>query len=178
MESDEELYQRTRAGDMGAFDRLYERYEAPLFGFLLSFVQSREDAEELFHEAFMAVLRAKVTGFGTGGFRAWLYRVARNAALNRIRGARRRARALTSLDEQVEVARPDRGLDERQRQRALETAVARLPRGLSEVYRLRASGLSYEEMASVLEIPLGTLKSRMHEMVLRLREELGPWTAH
>jgi DNA-directed RNA polymerase specialized sigma24 family protein len=48
---------------------------------------------------------------------------------------------------------------------------------LAEVYRLRVSGLSYEEMAQVLEVPLGTLKSRMHDMVRRLQEEMEKWTA-
>ena len=61
--------------------------------------------------------------------------------------------------------------------RALDGAVARLPSPLSEVYHLRSSGLSYEEMAIVLGIPLGTLKSRMNQMVNVLREELKPWTA-
>jgi len=61
--------------------------------------------------------------------------------------------------------------------RALDGAVARLPSSLSEVYHLRSSGLSYEEIAVVLGIPLGTLKSRMNTMVNVLREELKPWTA-
>ena len=59
----------------------------------------------------------------------------------------------------------------------LEGAIARLPPALSEVFHLRTSGLSYEEIADVLEIPLGTLKSRMNQMVTQLREELRPWTA-
>ena len=56
---------------------------------------------------------------------------------------------------------------------ALGEAVSRLPVPLSEVYHLRASGLSYEEMAQVLEVPVGTVKSRMHDMVKRLREEVS-----
>ena len=53
-----------------------------------------------------------------------------------------------------------------------------LPKSLAEVYRLRASGLSYEEMAEVLAVPLGTVKSRMHQMVAELRKEMQAWTAH
>jgi len=193
MDSDEELFRRTREGDMAAFDGLYERYEVPLFGFLLAVLRSREDAEEMFHEAFLAVLKAgephrqggfaprtpprDPARFSAGGFRAWLYRVARNAALNRIRSEQRGARALSQLPAEDPPSTPERDLAERQRHVALETAVARLPPALSHVYHLRTSGLSYEEMADVLEIPVGTLKSRMHEMVTRLREELGPWTA-
>jgi RNA polymerase sigma-70 factor (ECF subfamily) len=74
-------------------------------------------------------------------------------------------------------ASADEQLAQAQRMRALDLAVARLPPPLADVYRLRASGLSYEEMAGVLSIPLGTLKSRMHQVVHTLREDLAPWTA-
>ena len=59
---------------------------------------------------------------------------------------------------------------------ALERAVAKLPPTLAEVFHLRVSGLRYEEIADVLECPVGTIKSRMNQMVTQLREELRPWT--
>jgi RNA polymerase sigma factor (sigma-70 family) len=71
----------------------------------------------------------------------------------------------------------DGRIEEHEKHAALDAAVARLPAPLAEVYRLRVSGLSYDEIASVLETPVGTVKSRMHEMVRVLREEIGPWTA-
>ena len=181
MDSDEVLYARVREGDMRAFDVLYERYERRLFGFLLSQLRSQEDAEDVFHEAFLRTLKSReVTFEGPGGFRTWLYRIARNAALNRLRGDRRGARALAQLpdvDTKEEPARADESLAQRELRSALDGAVARLPPTLSEVYHLRSSGLSYEEIAAVLEIPLGTAKSRMNQMVTQLREELRPWTA-
>jgi len=69
-------------------------------------------------------------------------------------------------------------LEARETAAALAAAVERLPKSLAEVYRLRASGLSYEEMAEVLAVPLGTVKSRMHQMVAELRKEMKQWTAH
>ena len=177
MESDEELYRRTRAGDIAAFDALYERYEVPLFGFLIGQLQSRADAEEALCEAFMKALQSAEPTLAAGGFRAWLYRIARNHASNILRSRKRGERALASLDEPPPAASPDTELEDRERSLALENAVGRLPPALSELYRLRTSGLSYEEMATVLEIPLGTLKSRMHQMVTQLREELRTWTA-
>jgi RNA polymerase sigma-70 factor (ECF subfamily) len=67
---------------------------------------------------------------------------------------------------------PDRAIEERESVAALRRAVARLPEPLAELYELRAGGLSYEELAAVLAVPLGTVKSRMHQMVGLLREEL------
>src|SRR5688500_9174802 len=89
MESDEALFARMRGGDMAAFDRLYERYEVRLFAYLRALLGNRSDAEEIFHDAFLATLRAAPPELGDGGFRAWIYRIARNRALNHRRAAER-----------------------------------------------------------------------------------------
>jgi RNA polymerase sigma-70 factor (ECF subfamily) len=177
MDSDEALYTRVRRGDMRAFDELYERYATRLYGFLHSILRSRADAEDVFHEAFLRALEAEAERMQPGGFRAWLYRIARNRALNVLRGEQRGARAVAALP----APEGDRPADDRlaghEADVALAGAVSRLPPALSEVFHLRSSGLSYEEMAEVLEIPLGTIKSRMNQMVTVLREEMKPWTA-
>src|SRR5262249_47898031 len=152
-------------GDLSAFDRLYERYEGPLFGFIRSYLDDKAEAEDVFHEAFMQVLK----NVSTEGlrFRGWLYTTARNLCLNRLRSRQRgdkaKRRILAAVPDAVDS--PEGELDRRKAQVALDQAVAQLPTTLSEVFHLRASGMSYEEMAEVLEIPLGTVKSRMHEMV-------------
>jgi RNA polymerase sigma-70 factor (ECF subfamily) len=177
MESDEVLYMRAKGGDMRSFDALYSRYEGCLFGFILSQLRHQADAEDVFHETFVSALKAKsVTFEGGGGFRAWIYRIARNLVVNRARSATRGARALASLPEPETPSRSDEAIADHEMRIALEGAVARLPPALAEVFHLRASGLRYEEIADVLEIPLGTLKSRMNQMVNQLREELRPWT--
>ena len=179
MDSDEALYARVKRGDMQAFDDLYSRYAARLFGFLRPQLPTRADAEDVFHESLLATLESAEVAFDRGSFRTWLYRIARNLVLNRLRSHGRGETALAKLSPTVEEPPP--GADERAAHgellRALDGAVARLPSPLSEVYHLRSSGLSYEEMATVLSIPLGTLKSRMNQMVNVLREELKPWTA-
>jgi RNA polymerase sigma factor (sigma-70 family) len=85
--------------------------------------------------------------------------------------------ALGRLEAPESPQTADARVEEKEKQVALEAAVARLPVALAEVYRLRVSGLSYDEIASVLETPVGTVKSRMHDMVRVLREEIEPWTA-
>jgi RNA polymerase sigma-70 factor (ECF subfamily) len=180
MDSDERLYERVRRGDLSAFDELYARYESSLFGFLRATLGSRAnraDAEDALHEAFLNTLRSREVTFDRGGFRSWLFRIARNVALNRRRKDARGVAATAQIPEsEVPPTVHDR-LEAVELRVALDGAVARLPPTLAEVYRLRTSGLSYEEIADVLETPLGTVKSRMHEMVKQLREDMGPWTA-
>jgi RNA polymerase sigma-70 factor (ECF subfamily) len=183
LQADETLYAQAKAGDMRAFDALYARYEASLFGFIVSHVRDRADAEDLFHETFVNALKSAEVRFeGTGGFRAWIYRIARNLVINRARRASRGARALAEVASTQGIHGPkaprasDEALADEQMRVALERAVARLPPTLSEVFHLRVSGLRYEEIADVLECPVGTIKSRMNQMVTQLREELRPWT--
>jgi RNA polymerase sigma-70 factor, ECF subfamily len=176
MDSDEELYRRVRQGDMVAFDLLYQRYEVQLFGFLLRTLRRREDAEDVFHDAFLNALKSPEVRLEQGSFRSWLFRIAKNLCHNRRRSAERGARAVDALPDLAESPSAEGELVRRELLEALDGAVARLPPALSELYHLRSSGLSYEEMAEVLSIPLGTLKSRMHQMVAILREEVKPWT--
>jgi RNA polymerase sigma-70 factor (ECF subfamily) len=178
MDADEVLYARVKQGDMRAFDELYARHAGRLFGFLRPQLPTKADAEDVLHEALLATLESSEVVFDRGSFRTWLYRIARNRVLNR---SRSQGRGDTAVAKLVYAEAPPEGTDDHAAHgellRALDGAVARLPSPLSEVYRLRTSGLSYEEMATVLQIPLGTLKSRMNQMVNVLREELKPWTA-
>lgn len=178
MATDESLLDRLRQGDIAAFDVLYERYELRLFGYLRALLHDRHDAEEIFHDAFLAAATRAPPGLEEGAFRPFLYRVARNAALNRLRGTARRNAAHDALaaddafapaaDESIEVA---------ELHGALDRAVERLPSPLGELYHLRSTGLSYEQIAGVVDAPVGTIKSRMHQLVHALREELKPWIA-
>lgn len=171
MDTDEALYERWIAGDMRAFDRLYARFERPLFGFALAFVRERAEAEDVLHETFMAALRERPRELRS--FRAWIFGVARNLCLNRARSKRRADSAARAIDGPPNARLADEAIDEHRRAARLERAVERLPSSLAELYRLRATGLSYDELAELLQIPIGTVKSRMHEMIMRLKEEVS-----
>lgn len=171
MDSDEALYEQWIAGDMRAFDRLHARFERPLFGFIRAQLHDAAEAEDVLHDAFMAVLRERARAGEIRSLRAWLFEVARHLCLNRVRSRKRAEHAAADL----EVASPPRADDELEahgRAARLERAVARLPWSLAELYRARAGGLSYDQIAEILAIPVGTVKSRMHEMVTRLKEEV------
>jgi len=173
--ADEVLYQRIWAGDLRAFDALYRRYELRLFGFLVRMVHNHHDAEDLFHEAFLSVLRSRQVTLDRASFATWLYRIARNAALNHLRTQRRRSAAHASSESLSASAHAvaDEALSQNETAAQLGRAVDALPAALSEVYRLRTAGLSYEEMAARLGLPLGTVKSRMNQMTSRLQAQLS-----
>jgi RNA polymerase sigma-70 factor (ECF subfamily) len=175
MISDEELYRLLLGGDLRAFEKLYERLERPLFGFIRRALPDAAEAEDVLHDAFLALLRDRTGARAARSLRAWLFQVARNLCLNRQRSQRRAVRALETDARTATppAAPPEDALLRREDQHALTGAVARLPADLAELYRLRARGSSYEEMAEALALPLGTVKSRMHQMVKRLREELS-----
>ena len=181
MESDEALYARVKHGDMLAFDELYSRYAAAALRLPAGPAADRAPTPRTSStRRMMATLESDEVVFDRGSFRTWLYRIARNLVLNRVRSRRRAARARSvklACDDEPAPPAPTSASPTSQLLRALDGAVARLPSPLSDVYHLRSSGLSYEEMAIVLGIPLGTLKSRMSQMVNVLREELKPWTA-
>jgi RNA polymerase sigma-70 factor (ECF subfamily) len=178
MLSDEALYRRLVGGDMDAFDDLYRRYESPLFGFILNQLGDRLEAEDVFHEAFMSVLRERGQG-EMKSFKAWIFQVARHLCSNRRRSRRRADRALRTESRTPADAPPhaENLLAAREAPEALRRALGKLPEPLARLYELRASGLSYEEIAELLEVPVGTVKSRMHDMISRLRKEVEPWTA-
>ncbi len=176
MLSDEALHERLLRGDLGAFDQLYERYSRPLFGFVRRHLSDPHEAEDVLHETFLALLRERDSGRSAVCLKPWLYQTARNLCLNRLRSRRRERRALeaASLEPSApESSRsPRAALEARESAERLRLAVEGLPPGLSELYSLRAGGLSYEELAEVLGIPLGTVKSRINDMVSRLRKEM------
>jgi RNA polymerase sigma-70 factor, ECF subfamily len=174
MDSDEALFEQLLAGDLGAFDRLYARFERPLFGFIRAQLRDASEAEDVLHEAFMTVLRRRRSAEEILSFRAWLFTVARNLCLNRARSRERAGRAARAVMQVAPPATPraDEQLERHERAVRLERAVERLPEQLAEVYRLRGAGMSYDEVAQVLALPVGTVKWRVHEMVKRLRQEV------
>lgn len=178
MKTDERLYTDLGSGQARAFAALYARYEKPLFGFVLGFVKNREDAEEIFHDAFHALIRAARTGDKTPEqVGSWLFTVARNLSLNRLRARR----PVQALENTFAVVASESGAEsrlvEQGRAEALATAVDKLPPQLGAVYRLRAGGASYEEMAKNLDVPLGTVKSRVNALVRKLKKDMSPWIA-
>ena len=123
----------------------------------------------------LQVLRSREVQFERGSFAAWLYKIARNLALNRLRSARRATGARDLLPTAEPAPAADEQLEAAARAGALARALEELPLPLAELYRLRTAGMSYEQIAFALEVPLGTVKSRMHELVARLKTGVSQW---
>lgn len=189
-ETDEQLLARLRTGDREVFGPLVRRYEREMYGYLRRYLGDDDLADDVFQTTFLAVFR-KIKQYEPGrAARPWLYTIATNQAIDalrkRNRQADRRADGLTTTDEDGEPRPlfellpaageppPDRAerVEERERVRA---CVEKLPDLLREVILLAYfQGMKYRDIADALEIPLGTVKSRLHAALVKLTEE---WNA-
>ena len=174
---DEELIRQCRAGRPAAFGTLVERHQDRLYAALLKMFGSADAAREAVQDAFVLAYQ-KLDGFGgRSQFSTWLYRIAVNAALSRKRRQKRQPAPLDGFGgrEGVEptdhhpAADPARPMELAETQDLVRRALA----GLSEEFRTvlvlkEIDGFRYEEIAEIVDIPIGTVRSRIH----RAREEL------
>lgn len=184
--TDEELLLEYRStGDRELFAQLVKRYERELFSYLRRYLGDAEVAEDAFQAAFLQVhLKCKHYEAGRA-VRPWLYTIATNQAIDAQR--RNRRHRLVSLDRAAttdgdetgklldllvsEEPSPTTQLTAMERQAWLARAVEKLPDGLRDVVNLvYFQEMKYREAAEVLEIPVGTVKSRLHAAVAKLNE--------
>ncbi len=185
--SDDELFAAYREGDLQAFEKLFARHRGPVFRFVSRYVSDREAAAELTQDIFLKVVRSSADFRGGSKFTTWLYRIARNACIDRLR--RMSFRKTLSLDQTsgseegegrtlLDVLSDPNGDVERQvvhgrLREKIAQAVAGLPDDQREVFLLReVAGLSFREVAEVVGCPENTAKSRMRYALERLREAL------
>ena len=180
---DGELARRCSGGDEEAWRVLVGRFQKKVWHVAYQFTGRADEAEELTQEIFLHLLSAFRTFDASGSLPAWLQRVARNYAIDHYR-KRRRERSMVvdgeESEELVAVARdttvgndPHRALEEKDLAAFLRQVIDRLPSELGQAVILRdLQGMSYEEMAMILEIPLGTVKSRINRGRLELAKLL------
>jgi len=181
--------ERLARGDEHALAELYQRWSRPLFSFLVKMCADQALAEDLVQEVFLRVWRAAPRYQPTAKFSTWLFHIARNHWLNEREKKMHRLRPLSlgasSSDDDAPLDAADRSarspaekvLDKELGAR-IDGAVGRLPEKLRETWALAATkGLAYPEVAEILEIPVGTVKSRMFQAVRLLRHDLEPYVA-
>lgn len=183
------LVQALKAGDEAAYRTMIERYSPTIYNLALRMMGNREEAEEVLQETFLSAFRAVNRFEGRSQLGTWLYRIAYNAAMMRLR---RRQVPVTSIDashesEEGEImprqlvdwaALPDEVLLSGELRRVLDAAIATLPEGLRSVFVLRdIEGLSTAETAQVLGLTETNVKVRLHRARLALRERLSGYFA-
>ncbi len=179
VDPDGELVARWRAGDRTAFESLVRRHEARVFRLLVRMLGSREEAEDVAQETFLNLHRSGHRFRGESRFSTFVYRVAANAALNRRRSLGRHqaregalAREAHALPERP--ADPEAAAVSGELRAELELALRELAPALRlPVLLCDVEGLGYPEIARILELPEGTVKSRIHRGRRWLRERLG-----
>jgi RNA polymerase sigma-70 factor (ECF subfamily) len=182
--SDEEVVRRVLAGDQAAYAILVERHQRRIVGFVRRIVRDHETALDVAQETFVKAWQALARYDSHWKFSTWLYSIASNAAIDHLRSRKMR---LTSLDQPIEMgdsemtrelASPDHGPGElaqaAQMARYLEDAIAQLPAEYRKLLLLRhPGGKSYEEIAAMTRLPMGTVKNRIFRARARLKELLG-----
>ena len=185
-EVDQQLVERVQRGDKHAFDLLVSKYQRKLGRLISRFVRDSADAEDVTQEAFIKAYRA-LPGFrGESAFYTWLYRIGINTAKNYLLSNKRRAPTTTPFDAEEaesfedgdmlrEVDTPENELMSKQVVGVVQASLQQLPEDLRSALTLREiEGLSYEEIASVMNCPVGTVRSRIFRAREAVAENLRP----
>ena len=177
--ADRELVQRAKNGDKDAFEQLVLDNQNRVYSLALRLVGDREAAADLAQEAFVKAWQGLASFQGESSFSTWVYRLTSNLCIDYLRRKKRReaVEGAASLDEGPEPADwsqdPQVQLERSERGRALARGMAQLSGWQRQILVLRElSGLSYQEIAQVMELDLGTVKSRLARARLALRKIL------
>ena len=185
---DREVVALAKAGKEAAYRELLRRYERPVFSLIFRMVRDRSLAEDLAQETFVKVLNALGSYRPEYKFSSWIFKIANNAAIDQLR---RRELDTLSLDGSPEARTADEieatalqatdraespleELESRETGAAIEQAISRLrPEYRTCILLRHVEGRSYEEIAEVMDLPLGTVKTYIHRARLELREYLA-----
>ena len=166
--------QELAAGSGRALERLYGRYAPRLAGFFWRMGAGADQLDELVQDTFVRLWRYKSNWRGEGSVSTYLFGIARSAWLESRSGTRGALGLEGRPPGGAEAPRPDRELERRELGREISNALAGLPGPLRDVFSLAtAGGLKYREIAELLGIPVGTVKSRMAAAEEKLRERLS-----
>jgi len=174
---DKQLVERVQRGDQRAYDLLVLKYQHKIFGLISRYVKDHDEIQDVAQEAFIKAYRALPNFRGESAFYTWLYRIAINTAKNYLVS---RSRRPPSVDVDVSDAEfydgasglrdtdnPENVLFGNELKAVVDTAIAALPEDLRTALTLREfDGLSYEDIADVMDCPVGTVRSR----IFRARE--------
>ncbi|MCE8032307.1 MAG: RNA polymerase sigma factor RpoE [Halomonas sp.] len=176
-ESDQQLVERAQKGDTRAFDLLVKKYQHKIIGLIGRYIQDHAEVQDVAQEAFIKAYRALGKFRAESAFYTWMYRIAINTAKNHLvsKGRRPPGSDLDIVDAEIldhsgrlsDIETPESSLARDQLEAAVFEAIENLPDDLRTAITLRElDGLSYEDIANIMQCPVGTVRSR----IFRARE--------
>jgi RNA polymerase sigma-70 factor (ECF subfamily) len=185
-EIDQQLVERAQRGDKRAFDLLVSKYQRKLGRLLSRFIRDPAEIEDVAQEAFIKAYRALPSFRGDSAFYTWLYRIGINTAKNYLVAMGRRAPTTTEFDSEEaetfddadhlrDVNTPEAELLSKEIAETVNNSMSDLPEELRTAITLREiEGLSYEEIATIMNCPIGTVRSRIFRAREAIAENLRP----
>ncbi len=181
----EAIVERAKKGDREAFGVLVDQYKDKIYNYVSRMLSDPYEAEDVTQEAFLRAYRSLPRFRGASSFHTWLYRIASNLAIDVVR-KRKRSEPTFSIDEPLESEEgeyerelpsedggPEQRATTRETRLAVRRAIMDLPEKLRDVMILyELQGETYEDIAEILDVPLGTVKSRLFNARNRLKENL------
>lgn len=180
LNDDAQLIEATRAGDSAAFGQLVERYQDRLYNSLLRVLGSAEDARDVVQDAFVQAFLKLETFRGSAAFYTWLYRIAFNLAMSHARKRRptaslEQAKANFGREPVDGQPTPEVHMVRRERIQMVHAALAALSAEYRQILVLRElEGCRYDQIAEILDLPVGTVRSRLFRAREQLRDRLAP----
>jgi RNA polymerase sigma-70 factor, ECF subfamily len=184
-DTDQELVRRVQNGDRRAFDLLFSRYQHKIAGLVSRYVRTNEEIEDIVQESFIKAYRALPRFRGESAFYTWLYRIAINTSKNYLVAKSRRPPDVDIDAEESEFAdgseslheseNPENALTRDQLATVIDQAIRDLPDDLRSAVTLREfDGLSYEQIAEIMDCPVGTVRSRIFRAREAIDERIRP----
>ena len=183
---DQQLVERAQQGDKQAFELLVSKYQRKLGRLLSRFIRDAGEVEDVTQEAFVKAYRALPSFRGDSAFYTWLYRIGINTAKNYLAAMGRRAPTITNFDSEEAQAfddgdqlrdfnTPENLLMSKQIAQTVNQSMDRLPEELRAAIMLREiEGMSYEDIAKIMDCPIGTVRSRIFRAREAIAGELRP----
>ena len=185
-EIDQQLVERAQRGEQHAFELLVSKYQRKLARLLSRFIRDPTEVEDVTQEAFIKAYRALPSFRGDSAFYTWLYRIGINTAKNYLVAMGRRAPTTTEIDSEEaegyedgdqlrDLNTPENQMMSRQVAETVNQTLEELPEELRTAITLREiEGLSYEDIANIMNCPIGTVRSRIFRAREAIAERLRP----